>query len=113
MQGQSWTNFTGGQGGPSVGVSNQISTGHLVHDQWMTRKTITLGTLDRDARGAARFVTIVEMTGSSQADLPSAAACRLACYYMLGHLNEASLLTACNSLADIYSWQVERARLPK
>lgn len=85
---------------------------HLDQNHWTTPKTITLDTLDEGAGGAARFITTVEMTGASPTDLPSAAVCRLACYYMLSRLNETSLVTACHSLADIYSWQIERARWP-
>ncbi len=50
------------------------------------------------------------MTGTNPADVPSTAVYRLVCYYILGHLNEDSLMTACNSLVDVYSWQLEQAR---
>jgi hypothetical protein len=73
--------------------------------------TLTLDTLDKGAYGTTRFITTVELTGNgSTADIPATVAYRLACYYMLGHLHEVSLRTACHSLWDIYSWQLEQAR---
>jgi hypothetical protein len=76
----------------------------------MMPNTVKFDTWDEGTRGAARFVTTVEITGQSAADLPATALHRFACYYILGHLNQGSLVEACQSLWDIYTWQQEQAQ---
>ena len=73
---------------------------------------VTFDTFDRGTRGSARFLTTIEMTGSDPANMPITAMCRLVCHYMLGHFGQAALLHACDSLSDIYLWQIEQEQAP-
>lgn len=73
---------------------------------------IELTTIDRGPLGSAQFRTTVDLTGDSRAQIPPVAAYRFICLYALGHLNEPSLREACQSLWDIYSWQIERENAP-
>jgi hypothetical protein len=48
------------------------------------------------------------MTGDDVSALAPTALCRLYCYYIIGQLSEASITEACQSLAEIYSWQTNK-----
>jgi hypothetical protein len=37
--------------------------------------------------------------------------CRIVCMYMIGFLSEKSVIEACESLSDIYKWQIESSHV--
>jgi hypothetical protein len=64
------------------------------------------GVMDEVSHGGAQFLTTTQVTGETMADLPAAAFSRMICLYLIGRLNEKSLLAASESLANIYIWQI-------
>jgi hypothetical protein len=45
------------------------------------------------------------MTGDDISAIAPTALCRIICHYVIGHLTDASLMDACQSLTEIYAWQ--------
>ena len=68
--------------------------------------TFRWGVVDEGAHGGAQFLTTTQITGETMADLPAAALSRIICFYLIGRLNEKSLLAASEWLADLYAWQI-------
>jgi hypothetical protein len=68
---------------------------------------------DEGAGGRAQFLTTTQITGQTLADLPQAALYRLICLYLIGHLNEKSLLAASEWLADAFSLAVKGIAIRK
>ena len=67
--------------------------------------TFELTATDHCAGGLIQFNTRMTMTGDDLSAIAPTALCRLVCYYVIGQLNEKSLMDACQSLVEIYAWQ--------
>ncbi len=63
------------------------------------------------ADGKIRFHTTLDITGQVPAEVRFNAFCKLVCIYLVSHLNQESLIEACESLRDIYTWQSEKAEI--
>jgi hypothetical protein len=74
--------------------------------------TLELLTVDDDPLGKAQFRTTVEITGDTAAQLSPSAVYRIVCLYVLGHLKDAPLREACQTLYEIYECQMERMNAP-
>jgi hypothetical protein len=71
----------------------------------MPVNTVELTATDHCAGGLIHFNTRITMTGDDLSAIAPAALCRLICYYVIGQLNDRSLMDACQSLVEIYAWQ--------
>jgi hypothetical protein len=78
---------------------------------WWLPNLLQWSIADVGTNGKVRFLTTVETTGQTPTDLPLTALYRMACFFVLAHLDEKSLSDAWQSLADIYAWQVDRNAL--
>jgi len=67
---------------------------------------------DEAAGGRVHFMTNVGITGARLSDLPQVALYRMACYFLIGKLDERSLADAFQSLNDTYAWQIDRESEP-
>jgi len=63
---------------------------------------------DEGLGGNVHFLTTVSITVTTPADVTDAALCRMACFYIVGRLHGKALADACQSLADIYAWQLDQ-----
>ena len=66
--------------------------------------------VDETTDGKVQFVTTVNIDAPTPADVSQDAWRRMLCFYVVGHLSGEPLADACQSLADIYSWQMEQTR---
>lgn len=67
--------------------------------------------VDETTDGKVQFVTTVDIDALTLADVSQDAWGRMLCFYIVTHLSAKPLADACQSLADIYSWQIEQTRL--
>jgi len=80
-------------------------------DWWLPyRNIIQQSATDESADGKVEFLTTFDITAPTPADIPEAARCRMICYLIIGRLQGKALSDACESLMDLFSWQVEQAR---
>jgi hypothetical protein len=70
-------------------------------------RTFYWGVTDDGPQGSVHFLTETRIYGNTIADLPKSALYRMLCFYLIGKLDGAALEEACESLADIYSWQAD------
>jgi hypothetical protein len=89
----------------SVHAQSQLGTNV---SNWWLPNYLQWSAVDEGTDGRVRFLTTVEISGQNLSDIPESALCRLACYYLIGHLDTMSLANACQSLGDIFSWQQNR-----
>jgi hypothetical protein len=118
MPKQSLPDSTKGLAGPFDGALETSYMTPLDPLRWLTAwqnlslpsQVIHWAVTDQGPDGSARFHTTTEFTGQTTADLPRAAVYRLICLYLLGHLNEKSLIGATEWLAEIYTGQVAQSK---
>ena len=67
--------------------------------------------VDETTDGKVRYFTMVDVDGPTPPDVAQDVWRRVFCFYIVGHLSGKPLADACHSLADIYSWQLDQARL--
>lgn len=75
---------------------------------WWLPNFLQWSAIDEGTNGKVRFLTTVELSGEKLADLPESSLYRMACYYLLGHLDDKSIINAYETLTDIFSWQADR-----
>jgi hypothetical protein len=63
---------------------------------------------DESTGGNVQFLAKVEITGEDVTAITSAALHRMICFFVLSRLSENSLAEACQSLSDIYLWQINQ-----
>lgn len=68
---------------------------------------------DEGTDGKAHFVTTIDVTAPTPADLPEVAVHRLVCCYVIMRLSDKALADACEKLTDIYSWQIAQENAPR
>jgi hypothetical protein len=66
--------------------------------------------VDETTDGRVEFVTMIDVDAPTAAQVPHDAWRRMLCLYVVGRLSGTALADACQSLADIYSWQIEQTR---
>jgi hypothetical protein len=66
--------------------------------------------VDETTGGRVQFVTMIDIDAATAAQVPHDAWRRMICFYVVSHLSGNALADACQSLADIYSWQIEQTR---
>jgi len=64
--------------------------------------------VDETSGGKVLFQTTIDIDASDDSDISQEAWCRMASFFLLSRLSGKALLDACNSLAEIYSWQIEQ-----
>ena len=64
--------------------------------------------MDETTDGRVRFITTVDIDAPAHAEVSQNAWGRIFCFYVVNHLSGKALGDACESLADIYSWQIEQ-----
>ena len=113
MRSQSLTNTTSWQDTHSVGASHQNYGMSLAQNLLNNpNATATAGSgmywtfSGTSPDGNVFHVTNVYVANdASPKDYQDATWCRLACYYLINHLDNKSIIEACESLYDIYKWQ--------
>ncbi len=65
---------------------------------------------DETTDGAVRFRTTVDIDVATPDQVLLNAWHRMICFYVVGRLTGESLLDACQSLADIYAWQLDQTK---
>ncbi len=66
--------------------------------------------VDETPGGKVRFVTTVDIDAPTLAEVSLDAWRRMLCFYTVSRLSGNALGDACQSLADIYSWQIEQTQ---
>lgn len=66
--------------------------------------------MDETTDGKVHFVTMIDIDAATAAHVSEDAWCRMLCFYIVGRLSGKALGDACQSLADIYTWQIEQTR---
>ena len=66
--------------------------------------------VDATTDGKVRFKTTVDIVAPTHADVSEDAWHRMLCFFFVGRLSGKPLAEASQSLADIYSWQIEQTR---
>ena len=66
--------------------------------------------MDETLGGRVMFVTTVDIDAPTLAEVSLDAWRRMLCFYTVSRLSGNALGDACQSLADIYSWQIEQTR---
>ena len=67
-------------------------------------------TVDETTGGKVQFVMTFDIDAPTPAHASQEAWCRMLCLFIVGHLSGKALSDACESLTDIYSWQIEQTR---
>jgi hypothetical protein len=73
-----------------------------------SRHAFQWSTVDETTDGRVQFVTMVDIDAPTPAHVSQDAWGRMLCFYVIGHLHGKALIEACQALADIYSWQIEK-----
>ena len=78
--------------------------------QWgmPSRHAFRWSAVDETAGGRVQFVTTVDIDAPTPAHISQDAWGRMICFFIIGHLSGKALADACQSLADIYSWQIDQ-----
>jgi hypothetical protein len=66
---------------------------------------------DETAGGIVQFGTMIDTDASTDARPAHEGLYRLFCFYIVNRLSQRALYEACQVLANIYSWQVERTQI--
>lgn len=63
--------------------------------------------------GAVSYVTNFYVTSALPPERLAQVMSRVACFYMIGQMNDLSIKEATTALADIYGWQISSALIPE
>lgn len=97
---QSWKNSIIDLGAHSRGASQTDFAAH-----W-DPSNLTLSTADGNSQRCAWMHTHFQVTGDQTSDVPDAAMYRIACAFIISHLDPVSIQEAYNHLREIYNWQL-------
>jgi hypothetical protein len=122
MPKQSSTTSTSWLALPSVGVSPISFEAHSDLLNWRQHQVephnwiyapeqiFRWSVTDETSDGKVQFETTIDIDVPTLDDISEDAFHRLLSFYIVGRLHGQALTDACQSLTDIYEWQIERAR---
>ena len=73
-----------------------------------SKRVFQWSTVDQTTDGKVQFWTTIDIDAATPADVSQDAWRRMLCFYFVGRLSGDALYDAYQTLADIFSWQIER-----